>query len=182
MNASTDRFVDRAAEAFRDRLAELVENYGLPQDEPGPLGERASLNAAAAAVWTSQVGPFLDTDGVSRILNGVSRQAISQRVRAGRLLALRTGNDRLVYPLWQFRQGVVLPGLGRVLQAAGIDPGRPATAWTLASWLVTGDPDLGGAPRDLLAAGHVAPVLKAAADLRVEFGVDELSEAMNEAA
>lgn len=182
MTGPNATFVDRATLAFRDRLAELVDNYGLPAEEPEPLGERASLNAAAAAVWTSQVGPFLDTEGVSSILDGVSRQAISQRVRSGRMLALRTANDRLVYPLWQFRQGAVLPGLGRVLQAAGIDPERPASAWTLASWLATEDPDLGAAPRHLIAAGNVEPVLEAAADLRLELGVDELAEAIDEAA
>lgn len=182
MTPSTATFVDRAAIAFRQRLAELVESYGLPAEDPEPLGERASLDAAAAAVWTDQVGPFLDTEGVSRMLDGVSRQAISQRARAGRLLALRTGNDRLVYPLWQFRQGAVLPGLARVLRAAGFDPERPTTGWMLASWLTTEDPDLGGTPTEVLAAGNVDPVLAAAGDLRAELGTAQRAEAIEQAA
>lgn len=180
--SSAAAFVDRAALAFRERLAELVASYGLPAEEPEPLGERASLDAAATAVWTEQVGPFLDTEGVSKVLDGVSRQAVSQRVRAGRLLALRTANGRLVYPLWQFRLGALLPGLPEVLSAAGLDAERPTTGWTIASWLATEDPELGGAPRDLLAAGRVEPVLAAAADLRAELGADALDAAVEPAA
>ncbi|MEZ5331149.1 MAG: hypothetical protein R2991_03640 [Thermoanaerobaculia bacterium] len=179
---SSASFVDRAALAFRERLSELVESYGLPAEEPEPLGERASLDAAAAAVWTEHVGPFLETEGVSKVLDGVTRQAVSQRVRAGRLLALRTGNGRLVYPLWQFRNGALLPGLTEVLATAGLDPERPATGWTLASWLCTVDPELDGAPRELLAAGRIEPVLAAARDLRAELGIDELDGAAEPAA
>lgn len=189
MNATTSAaesrrssFVDRAAVAFRERLAELVASYGLPAEEPEPLGERASLDAAAAAVWTDEVGPFLETEGVSKVLDGVSRQAVSQRVRAGRLLALRTGNGRLVYPLWQFRHGALLSGLTEVLATAGLDPERPSTGWILASWLCTDDPELDGAPRELLAAGRVEPVLAAARDLRAELGADELDVADEPAA
>ena len=182
MSTSAAAFVDRAALAFRERLAELVASYGLPAEEPEPLGERASLDAAATAVWTEQVGPFLDTEGVSKLLDGVSRQAVSQRVRAGRLLALRTGNGRLVYPLWQFRQGALLAGLPEVLTAAGLDPERPTTGWTLASWLCTEDPELGGAPRELLAAGRAEEVLDAARDLRAELGTDAIDAAVEPAA
>jgi|GEM_PF-674459 len=171
--ADTGRFVERATEAFSRRLAELVASAGLPQEAPEPLGERAGLAAAASALWTDHAGPFLDTEGVAAILDGVSKQAISQRVRGRRLLALRTGSGRLVYPLWQFRDGTPLTGLGEVLTTAGYDPGRPATGWTLASWLVTEDPDLGAAPRDLLAAGNLEAVLTAARDLREELGVEE---------
>ena len=171
--ADTGRFVERAAAAFSRRLAELVASAGLPEEAPEPLGERAGLAAAAGALWTDHAGPFLDTEGVAAVLEGVSKQAISQRVRGRRLLALRTGSGRLVYPLWQFRDGAPLPGLGEVLDAAGYDPERPVTGWTLASWLATEDPELGGTPRDLLAAGHLAPVRNAARDLRAELGTAE---------
>jgi hypothetical protein len=166
-------FVERATAAFRRRLAALVATTGLPREAPEPLGERAGLAAAAGALWTDHAGPFLDTEGVSALLDGVSKQAVSQRVRGRRLLALETGSGRLVYPLWQFHDGAPLPGLGEVLAAAGYDPTRPATGWTVASWLATDDPDLGGAPRALLAAGRLEPVLAAARDVRLELGADE---------
>jgi hypothetical protein len=178
--AAEGRFLDLASSAFRRRLAELVASAGLPQEEPEPLGDRAGLAAAATTLWTHHVGPFLDTEGVIALLDGVTKQAVSQRVRGRRLLALETGSGRLVYPLWQFHDGRPLPGLAEVLAEAHYDPGRPVTGWTVASWLATDDPDLGGAPRELLAAGRLEPVLDAARDLRVELGADEL-EARREA-
>lgn len=168
-------FVERATAAFRQSLVALLESSGIPEDEPESLGERAGLAAAATAVWTEEVGPFLDTDGVRRILGGVTKQAVSERVRSGRLLALRTGSGRLVYPLWQFLEGELLPGLPEVLGTAGYEAQRPSTGWTIASWLATEDPDLGNeTPRELLAAGRLEPVLAAARDVRVELGTDEL--------
>jgi len=176
LTAAGGRFVDRATSAFRRRLAVLVATAGLPREEPEPLGERAGLAAAATALWTDHVGPFLDTEGVMALFDGVSKQAISQRVHGRRLLALQTGSGRLVYPLWQFQSGAPMPGLAEVLEAAGYDPRRPSTGWTVASWLATDDPDLGGSPRGLLAAGHLEPVLAAARDVRFELGTDERTE------
>ena len=175
-------FVERATAAFRRRLVELLEISGVPHEDPEPLGERASLAAAASSLWSDHTGPFLDSEGVMALLDGVSKQAVSQRVRARRLLALRTGSGRLVYPLWQFRDAEPLPGLAEVLAAAGYDPERPTTGWTLASWMCTEDPALGGAPRALLAAGRLDPVLRAARDVRAELGADERAAAAEEAA
>lgn len=180
LNAEKEDFVDRATAAFRRRLSTLVEDVGLPREEPEPLGERAGLVAAASSLWADHVGPFLDTQGVTKVLGGGSRHAISLRVRAGRLLALRTGSGRLVYPLWQFRDGAPLPGLAEVLGTAGYDPERPTTGWTIASWLSTEDPDLGGLPREFLAAGRLDEVLDAAIDLSTEFGMDEKPRESNE--
>lgn len=174
--ADADRhheFVERATTAFRRRVAELIDASSLPREKPEELGERAGLAAAAASIWSEHVGPFVDTDGVMALLGGISKQAVSQRVQGRRLLALRTGSGRLVYPLWQFREANPLPGLAEVLNAAGYDPQRPTTGWTLASWLCTADTALGDKPRALLAHGDIDAVLKAAEDLRAELGVDE---------
>lgn len=168
-----EQFVERATRAFRKRMVELIDASDLPREAPEALGERAGLAAAAASVWSEHAGPFLDTDGVMTLLGGVSKQAVSQRVRARRLLALRTGSGRLVYPLWQFLDAEPLPGLAKVLDVAGYDPQRPTTGWTLASWLCTEDTELGGEPRALLARGRIDPVLRAARDLRSELGADE---------
>lgn len=182
LDAGATDFVDRATRAFRRRLTELVGTGGLPDEPPETLGERAVLASAAAAVWTEHVGPFLDSRGVMTLLGGVTRQAVSQRVKGGRLLALRTGSGRTVYPLWQFREGDVVTGLAEVLGVAGYEPDRPSTGWTLASWLVTDDPSLGGSPRELLFAGRVDPVLEAAREVRAELGTDERTAVSSEAA
>jgi len=180
--ARASDFVERATDAFRRRLAELVGDGGLPAEAPETLAERAVLASAAAAVWTEHAGPFVDTQGVMSLLGGVTKQAVSQRVKGGRLLALRTGSGRTVYPLWQFRSGDVLAGLPEVLRTAGVDAARETTGWSLASWLVTEDPDLGGSPRDLLLAGRLEPVLRAARDVRAGLGTDERAAATAEAA
>lgn len=182
LEARASEFVERATDAFRRRLAELVGSGGLPEETPETLGERAVLASAAATVWTEHAGPFVDTRGVMSLLGGVTKQAVSQRVKGGRLLALRTGSGRTVYPLWQFQGGDVLDGLPEVLGTAGFDPDRTTTGWTLASWLVTEDPDLGGSPRELLEAGRVEPVLRAARGVRAELGTDELAATRSEAA
>jgi hypothetical protein len=175
-------FVDQAAAAYRERLAALVDAYGEPDARPDRLGDQAALLSAAAVVWTEHVGPFVDADGARRLLAGVTRQALSQRLRGRRLLGLRTGSGRIVYPLWQCAAGGVVPGLATVLVAAGYEPDRATTGWTIASWLCTDDSELGGRPRDLLAAGHVELVAAAAADVRDELGADERARVAAEAA
>lgn len=48
----------------------------------------------ARSPWIDHVGVVTDTEGVSTVLDGVSCQAVSLRVRARRLLALRTDSGR----------------------------------------------------------------------------------------
>ena len=172
-------YVSEATEAYRDRLGDFVKRFGTPASDAKKAGERAAALTAAGLAWNDAVGPFLDTEGVRSVLGGPSRQAVADRVRNRRLLALRTADDgggtRLVYPLWQF-QGATLAGLAEVLVAAGYDPAETTHGWHVASWLSTPDPRMGDQrPRDLLAAGSLAPVLAAAADVRYELGADEVS-------
>ena len=64
------------------------------------------------------------------------------------LLALRTGSGRMVYPALQFLGRTLAPGLDRVLEALSEDR---VSRWTVASWLVSAEADLGGeAPIDVL--------------------------------
>lgn len=182
---SGTQFVREAAEAYRARLADLVEAYGVPVGDAHTIGERAASLTAAGMAWNDAVGPLLDTDGVRAALGGPSRQAVADRVRNRRLLALRTaesgGGARLVYPLWQFA-GETLSALPDVLMATGYDPGELTHGWHVAAWLCAPDPALSGRrARDLLAAGHVAPVLTRASDVRLELGIDEVAAGRAEA-
>ena len=172
-------YVSEATEAYRDRLDDFVKRFGTPGSDAKAAGERAAALTAAGLAWNDAVGPFLDTDGVRTILGGPSRQAVADRVRNRRLLALRTANDgggtRLVYPLWQF-DGATLNSLDEVLMAVGYDPAEPTHGWHVASWLSAPDPRLDDQrPRDLLTAGSADQVLSMAADVRHELGVDELA-------
>ncbi len=177
--AFREDFVREATEAYRLRLDELTSTLGVPFADPQAAGERAASLTTAGLAWNEAVGPFLDTDGVRCVLGGPSRQAVADRVRHRRLLALRTADDggaaRLLYPLWQF-DGRTLEMLPGVLAAAGYDPADPTHGWHVASWLSAPDRGLGGQrPRDLLAHGHATDVVAGAADVRYELGVDELA-------
>jgi Protein of unknown function (DUF2384) len=107
-------------------------------------------------MWADAVGPFYDTAGVATVL-GVSGSAVRGRRARGSLLSMQTGSGSTVYPTWQFQDGHVVPGLGRVLRSLrGVDVSR----WTLAAWLRTPDVELGGrTPMDCLRAGDQDPVL-----------------------
>ncbi|MFP4635571.1 MAG: hypothetical protein ACLFRD_06910 [Nitriliruptoraceae bacterium] len=176
------RYLERATAAYQEELRTLLEHHGVPQADAAFAGRRAAALAAAGQAWNEAAGPFYDTQGARAALGGVSKQAVSQRVHHRRLLALRlapdgSGVERLVYPAWQFRSGVLghLPG---VLAAAGYDPHRAVTGWTIAAWLTSPDPDLDGhPPLELLEAGHVTPVLVSAAEVRGSLGVEERAAA-----
>lgn len=118
--------LDKLAEGLRERLG------GLEGDLDASWVAAAMLDAIPATHPFEELGPFYDTAGVSRWL-GVTRQALHQKVKAGQLLALTTGDGQRVYPAWQFSpDGRPLTGLVdllRILNPAAADP------WTVAVWL-----------------------------------------------
>ena len=66
---------------------------------------------------------------------GVTRQALADRERRGTLLACRTADGHLVYPVLQFgRNGQVRPG---VVDAVGILKRAGADGWAIGAWLTT---------------------------------------------
>lgn len=155
----TIEWIGDASSAFETALAELIGEQH-PQLDPTEAGRRAALKAVAGAMWTDSVGPFYDTEGVMTLLGGVSRQAVHDRVRRHRLLALRTGSGRLVYPAAQFVDEHVAPGLGDILDILLPDD---TEAWMVASWLTTSDPHLGDrTPITALRAGDLDEVEAAA--------------------
>jgi hypothetical protein len=170
--------IERSVRAFETELRAQLALYGPLDDDPEALGRRAARAATAGLAWAADVGPFYDTAGAQVALDGVSKQAVSQRVTAGRLLGLRlapdgSGRERLVYPVWQFLPSV-LRHLPQLLAAAGYDPDRPVTGWTIAAWLTTADPALAGStPLELLRADHLEPLLIIAADVAASLGTDE---------
>lgn len=69
--------------------------------------------------WNELVGPFYDTAGLERWL-GVSRQALSQRVKAGELLGLLAKSRRTTYyPVWQFNGRDLVRGVPEVIRGLG---------------------------------------------------------------
>src|SRR5205814_2084320 len=152
-----------AGAAFEETLAELgVDELDPEIGDARALGRRAALLAVAGTVWRRHLGPMLTTKQVAELLGVGSRQAVNDRVRRHRILALPTGGHDLAYPAFQFNeQGQPYPALALVLEvfaAARLAP------HTIASWFVTPQASLDRVtPAQWLAAGRDGPRLVAAA-------------------
>jgi hypothetical protein len=123
----------------------------------------------SARVWEQHLGALYDVDAVRRLLGKpgtpVTRQAVSKRRG---LLALTVGSGRVVYPAFQFVGGSPLPGLGDVLARL---PESVVSRWTVASWLVSAEPELDGQrPVDVLRAGLVGAVTGSAERWAAQLG------------
>ncbi len=131
-------------------------------DDPQLLAREAADRAVdAAQAWIEHLGPMYDVDGVRQLLGRsgtpVSRQAVSKRRG---LLALATGSGRVVYPAFQFSGGSPVARLSHVLDVL---PEHLVSRWTVASWLVSAEPELEDErPIDVLAYGRSEPVVGAA--------------------
>ncbi|MHB8188239.1 MAG: hypothetical protein ACYDDU_19670 [Dermatophilaceae bacterium] len=84
-----------------------------------------------AEAWVEAVGPFYDASTVATVL-GVSVSAVYARARSSTVLSCRSGQSRSVFPVWQFVDAAVLPGLVPVLRALA---GSDVSTWTVASCL-----------------------------------------------
>ena len=130
-------------------------------DLPALARVLAASAVDTAATWDEHLGGFYDVEGVRHLLSSGSRPITKQAVSKRRgLLALTTGSGRVVYPIFQFAGSAVVDGLDEVLAAL---PEPLVSRWTLASWLVSEQSDLGGeSPMALLHDRAAAPVLRAA--------------------
>lgn len=123
--------------------------------------ETAEKVIDASKTWQEHLGTFYDVEGVRNLLSRggkpLSRQAVSKRKN---LLALTTGSKRVVYPSFQFRDRTVVQGLGEVLAQL---PEDLLSRWTLASWLVSKEKELGDtAPIEALRQGNAEQVVSIA--------------------
>ena len=136
---------------------ELIRAFGAQLAQYDPTGalvarsddltamERAAAQHVldSAPTWVEHLGAFYDTEGVQQLLSRrgapITRQAVHKRRG---LLALTTGSGQVVYPAFQFDGPRPVPGLAAVLDAL---PEAVVSRWTVASWLVSPDAELGGA-------------------------------------
>jgi hypothetical protein len=134
-----------AATAFEQALYDL----GFSGDEAelgdaAELGRRGALLAVSEVVWRRRLGPLLDSRQVRELLGGMTRQAVSDLAKRGRLLALPDERECLRFPAFQFgRVGRPLLGVAeirRIFAPAEISP------YTVASWFVTPQPLLDDTP------------------------------------
>ncbi len=106
----------------------------------------------------SSGGAYTLTD-VRRLMRGISRQAINDRVHEGTLLAVSGPSNRAVYPVVQFLQdGKPVDGIKAVREALGT-----ANSWMILNFLINAEPKLNGRkPIELLKAGKMADVVEVA--------------------
>lgn len=159
-------FVERATGRFAEALAGVLADYRRrgrsPSEllgEPESFAQRAVVaQAPVPSPWDDLVGPFLRSQGVEARL-GITRQAVAARAARRSLLRVVTADGVHLYPVWQFEDAGIVPGLGEVLSHFAEDA---VDGWTLAGWFRTRDPELGEAPLETLRRGDVARVLAAA--------------------
>lgn len=85
----------------------------------------------------AMLGPFYDSSGVMRLLGIPSKQALESRRKKSSLLAMKTGDGKWVYPVFQFKGRAVHPGLVPAIRAFRGQPG-----WSAGTWFVTPHDDL----------------------------------------
>jgi hypothetical protein len=130
-NLLEEQILANLRQGLHRRLGDLDETEAAHLD-PSWVAE-AMLSAIPTRHPFEGLGPFYDTAGLVEWL-GVTRQALSQRVKARQLLAAPLSDGHLVYPVWQFTpEGRTLNGLGDVLRILleATDP------WTATIWLTT---------------------------------------------
>jgi len=102
-------------------------------------------------------GGSLTAEKAAEVL-GISRQAVDKRRRAGKLIGLTTGRYGYRYPVWQFTEAGVIPGLEDVLIVLASHD-----EWMQAAFLLGENPRLNSkTPIELLKAGELDRVLSAA--------------------
>ena len=115
-------------------------------DSPAAEPERADVVAG----WGEALEGFFTQGEVRDLLGRTTRDA--------ELLALWTGDGRVVYPRMQFRGRRAAPGMAEVLAAA---PEAIIDRWSLAGWLAAPNRHLDGdRPMDALHDGRREDVLR----------------------
>lgn len=127
--------------------------------EPGARARALLRGIEIAEADLATSGGAFDFPQVQRLLRGVSRQRIDQRVQEGSLLTVPGPSNRRRFPVMQFdAEGNVIAGLDRVRDCLGF-----TSPWAVLNFLTNPLDDLKGQkPIDLLRQGEIEPVLEVA--------------------
>jgi hypothetical protein len=148
-----ERFLSVAAAAPSDYLA-LLRMLEFPEvleelSAEDPLADARLRGLEAKVRLLEDEGGTFSADEAASML-GVSREAVNQRRRSGKLLALSTGRRGYRYPVWQFGEEGVLPGFEVTLKKLSING-----QWGRAAFFLGGNLLLDGRrPLDLLRSGR----------------------------
>jgi hypothetical protein len=124
-----------------------AESAEIAVRQRGAIARQRLLNDEGGVVNPARVAELL----------GISRQSVGKRRAAGTLVGV-PGNGGYVYPVWQFVDGEVIKGLPQVLDAL-----EEQDSWAKLRFFLNGSLALDGRrPLDVLKAGKIEPVLRAA--------------------
>lgn len=139
------------------RLLSDTAALGVSLETVDPLAEAIARGAEIKQELLRDAGGGWSSPRVAELL-GITRQAVDKRRRAGKLLALQSGQGGYVYPVCQFADGEVLPGLDQFL--AAFSAGGP---WVRLSVLLAPADEIGGiSPLDALRRGDIQAAVLAA--------------------
>lgn len=162
----TPRTAARAARARDDLLRALlprldaidVESAVTSAGSVDSLAARMVSTLPGAGPLNAEVGPFFDTPALTRWL-GITRQALGKRVQNGSLLCVKTADNHLLYPAFQFDE--TRTGLPRLADVLDLLAEKDRTdAWQAALWLNSDGDDLDGlTPAQALRVGRESEVI-----------------------
>lgn len=127
---------------------------GLGAPLSAEKSQEALLKYATAQRIEEWAGDVAGSTEIEREL-GISRSTLYSWTTRSAVISLRKGRRNHVYPLAQFIDGRPIEGIEEVISAAS----NHRAAW---QWLLQDKPSIGGAPLDLLKAGKVGEVVRAA--------------------
>jgi hypothetical protein len=138
------------------RALEQCKRVGLTVEED-PLTVARVRGLRLRDKLLSAEGGTLFADDVAKLLH-ISRQAVVKRRRKGLLVAVNVGRRGDLYPIWQFGEDGLLPGLKDILGLLA-----EQSDWARLRFFLSENTALDGKrPLDLLRTGALDPVRRAA--------------------
>ena len=123
-----------------------------------PLAKAVARGAARKEALLAEAGGSLGVTDVASLL-GISRQAVEKRRKSHGLLAVPSGTGDYRYPIIQFSDDGVLPGLSDVLRAFPDD----VSPWTRLDMLLSRPDRLSTRLIDAVRAGRIEDAVRVAA-------------------
>jgi hypothetical protein len=145
IDVDDEQFIVEVGQSLRTIFSELSHGSNAPLRQilgnPVSIVETFINSLPRLSAWSERLGPMYTGSSLAQAL-GVSRQTISERASKRTLIALRSADDHMLYPRFQFDNRLhPIQGLSDIWR---ILTGVESDEWTCASWLVAPLPRLKG--------------------------------------